>query len=159
MSYSFTTKGRSHGGSSKSTSSTNGDDPVGHLTSPTIGSPVPVFPPSENGSGGRGGSEPPGGQHSSSAAAATSAAGSSAGGGGGHRGSVVSVVSMQHPPHYPHHHHKSGRSSGGGGMFSPGVRRHSKGYRDGVGTKLSIVGRSGPMKWVPSFQSLVSRVL
>ncbi|GFO43846.1 slit-robo rho GTPase-activating protein 1, partial [Plakobranchus ocellatus] len=108
-------KGRHHTSSTSSTTATNGEESsTGTMVaSPTIGSPRPVFP--ENGS--RGVSEPPGGGHSSA----------------GHRGSVMSVVSVQH--------HKSGRSGGGGGggVFSPGVRRHSKGYRDGVGTKLSIV--------------------
>ena len=126
MSYSLLSKGRSHGSSTRSTSSANGDESAS-LASPTIGSPLPVFP-IENGPG-RGASEPPSGQPGSSVSSTGSA---------GHRGSVVSVVSVQHQ------HHKSGRSGGGGGgMFSPGVRRHSKGYRDGVGTKLSIVGRLG----------------
>lgn len=46
-----------------------------------------------------------------------------------HRGSSISVVSLP-----------TGKVIRPPTMFSPNGRRHSKGYRDGVGTKLSIIG-------------------
>ena len=136
MSYSLISKERSHGSSTRSTSSstrstssTNGDEAGAGLRSPTITSPTSaVFPENDNGPGhaNRGGSEPPTGQSGSSTVSS------------GHRGSVVSVVSVPHQSQYKSV--RSGGAGGTGGMFSPGIRRHSKGYRDGVGTKLSIVG-------------------